>query len=113
MGIVIILISLWLNITSSSTNKLNNQYETYQANVIGMVCSSCQVKVEQQVGSLENIISVSANHLTGDISIVYNPINKEKTIKEINKQIDSLGYTFKKEDSKLEVLDYKFKNIGE
>ena len=78
MGIVIILSQgLWLNITSSSTNKLNNQYETYQANVIGMVLWS-QVKVEQQVGSLENIISVSANHLTGDISIVYNPMGQGK-----------------------------------
>ena len=113
LGIIIVIISIWLRLSTNTSVINTSNHETFQTKVNGMVCSSCQVKVEQKIGAIKNVISVSANHITGDIIVIYEPSKKINTIKEIREGIDSLGYTLQNKNSKLEVLDYQFKNIGE
>ena len=107
-------LTIFLYFWLSSTKTIDSSnYEKLNLQVSGMVCSSCQVKVIEKLKKVPNVISVTANHTTGLVIVVYKPVNSQNTIKEIYKKIDSLGYRIEKPTSKLEVLNYKFEGTGD
>jgi copper chaperone CopZ len=59
--------------------------------ISGMTCASCEKHVNHEVNKLEGIINSDANYTNGNAVVEFD--NSKITIAEIEKAINSTGYT--------------------
>lgn len=62
-----------------------------ELDVEGMMCSGCENRIKNAVGSIEEIESVDANHKTGKVKVT---MSKDIT-KEVKERIEDIGFTVK------------------
>ena len=67
----------------------------FKIKVEGMVCGGCENRVKNAVGSIEGVISVTADHTTGIVVVTSNEDVLEKVVKE---KIEDIGFDIVKED---------------
>lgn len=57
--------------------------------VNGMMCGGCENRVKNTVGSIEGVKNVTANHITGEVSVTAMDDVSKEIIKE---SLDDIGY---------------------
>ena len=62
-----------------------------ELDVEGMMCSGCENRIKNAVGSIEGIESVDANHEIGKVKVT---MSEDKT-KEVKERIEDIGFTVK------------------
>ena len=63
--------------------------------VNGMVCEGCENKIKNAIGTLDEVESVEANHITGIVKVTSNKEIEREKIEEIIKDI---GFEIVKDD---------------
>jgi copper chaperone CopZ len=56
----------------------------------GMHCPSCSMLIQMEVGDLDGVESVKADHVTGDTTVVYDDV--KVTPEQIVAEIEKAGY---------------------
>lgn len=57
--------------------------------VNGMMCGGCENRVKNAVGNIEGVENVTADHTTGNVTVVVNDNVSEDVIKEV---LEDVGY---------------------
>jgi hypothetical protein len=77
--------------TSINDSKISDMAEIVHLNVGGMTCNHCKSNVENGAASVEGVESVSADIVTGNVTISGNSVDLQK----VKDRIVDLGYTIK------------------
>ncbi len=87
----------------------SSKLQTQVFKVKNMVCASCSLKLKQYITPTKGIVSVNANHISNEVTVVFD--TRQITDEAIKKQLKELGYPVDTLKSNLKLIDYSINSM--